>query len=237
MARPSAQPPGGLPVLSRGKHRSHRSGACFMEMAAFLAGERWSDHPRCTHPLLAGLARLVNDHTSDANRSGLAELIPSVIGLTSDDVRVDARLAVRCATVALPIVSAERQNALAVGILTADRMLAELDGRPVQILEERSRWALDQAPLSARWAARYVGTRRISTKAFRQRSAPNTVRCAVEGIAEACVPNSDELLRELLVGAIRDCESVGRHPTDQPPLPSQAAEAPVPARRSQQSHR
>ena len=40
-----------VPILSRGKHRNPRKGACFMEMASYLAGERWSDHPRCTHPL------------------------------------------------------------------------------------------------------------------------------------------------------------------------------------------
>src|SRR4029077_9468441 len=55
-----------VPVLSRGKHRHPRQGACFMELASFVAGERWSDHPACTHPLLASLARLVNDATSDA---------------------------------------------------------------------------------------------------------------------------------------------------------------------------
>ena len=49
--------PDGMPVLSRGKHRSPRRGACFMELASVLAGERWSDHPACTHPLLAQLAR------------------------------------------------------------------------------------------------------------------------------------------------------------------------------------
>ena len=64
-----------------------------MELVSFLAGERWSDHPSCTHPLLAGLARLVNDCTSDANRRRLAPLLPSVIGLTSADVRVDVRIA------------------------------------------------------------------------------------------------------------------------------------------------
>ena len=73
-----------LPVLWRGKHRTPRKGA-FMELASYLAGERWSDHPECTHPLLAGIARLVNDHTSDQGRHCLAELIPSVIGLTGDD--------------------------------------------------------------------------------------------------------------------------------------------------------
>src|SRR6188474_3722894 len=92
--------PDGVPVLSRGRHRSARRGACFMEFASFLAGERWSDHPSCTHPLLAGLARLVNDCTSDANRRRLAPLLPSVIGLTSADVRVDVRIALRCARTA-----------------------------------------------------------------------------------------------------------------------------------------
>ena len=79
-----------VPILSRGKHRNPRKGACFMELASYLAGERWSDHPRCTHPLLASVARLVNDLTSDAHRSRLAGLIPCVIGMTSDDPRIDA---------------------------------------------------------------------------------------------------------------------------------------------------
>ena len=52
------QPPALLPVLSRGKHRNPRKGACFMEFASLLAGERWSDHPACTHPLLAAVAQL-----------------------------------------------------------------------------------------------------------------------------------------------------------------------------------
>src|SRR5438045_9530973 len=99
--RNPTQLPASLPLLSRGKHRNPRKGACFMELASVLAGERWSDHPACTHPLLAALARHVNDHTSDAGRERLAGLIPSVIGLTSDDPRVDARIALRCPITAL----------------------------------------------------------------------------------------------------------------------------------------
>ena len=49
--------PSVMPILSAGRHRSPRQGACFMEFASYLAGERWSDHPACTHPLLAALAR------------------------------------------------------------------------------------------------------------------------------------------------------------------------------------
>ena len=43
--RNNHQQPVVLPILSRGKHRSPRKGACFMEFASLLAGERWSDHP------------------------------------------------------------------------------------------------------------------------------------------------------------------------------------------------
>jgi hypothetical protein len=86
MVRYDDQLPALLPVLSRGKHRSPRKGACFMEFASLLASERWSDHPACTHPLLAAVACHINDYTSDADRARLAELIPSVIGLTGDDL-------------------------------------------------------------------------------------------------------------------------------------------------------
>jgi hypothetical protein len=196
-----------VPVLSRGKHRNPRRGACFMEMASYLAGERWSDHPACTHPLLAGLARLVNDHSSDAGRQKLAVLIPSVIGLTSDDLHVDARIALRCATTALPVAAAERQNVLAVSVYACDRMLATLDGRPVDQLEESSRRALEQVPLAARWAARFTTGFASSPKGFRRQAAPSTVRYAVDGIAKACIPDPDTLLRELLAGAIGDCQA------------------------------
>lgn len=50
-----------LPMLSRGKHRNPARARASWSLASFLAGERWSDRPRCTHPLLAHLARLVND--------------------------------------------------------------------------------------------------------------------------------------------------------------------------------
>ena len=116
-----SQLPALLPMLSRGKHRNPRKGACFMEFASLLAGERWSDHPACTHPLLAAVARHVNDHTSDAGRQRLAGLIPSVIGLTGDDLHIDARIALGSATMALPVVAADRQRVMAVSVLSCDR--------------------------------------------------------------------------------------------------------------------
>ncbi|MGZ4610513.1 MAG: hypothetical protein ACXV2H_09685 [Actinomycetes bacterium] len=173
-----------------------------MELASFLAGERWSDHPRCTHPLLSSLARTVNDCTSDAGRSRLAVLIPSVIGLTSDDLRVDAAIALRAARTALPVAALDRQRVMAVAVLTADRVLARLEGRDV--LQDSSRRALEQAPEAAGWARQFSREIGVSPRGFRRHSAPSTVRCAVLAVAEACVPDPDVLLHDMLAGAISD---------------------------------
>jgi len=200
----SASVPQLMPVLSRGKHRNARKGACFMEMASVLAGERWSDHPRCTHPLLAELARLVNDLTSDESRNELAVLVPDVVGLTSDDVQLDARIALRCACVALPLASQERQNVLAVGLLTAEQVLTEASGTRDSAVTREVDAAFAAVPEAARWSRRFVRRTGISTKGFRRHAAPTTVRVAVTGIAEACVSNPDAVLRRLLTDVIAD---------------------------------
>jgi hypothetical protein len=77
--------PDQLPVLSRGWHRGPEDGACVMEYVSVLAGTRFTDHPRCTPPALAALARLVNDRiVDDGVRSELALLAPDLIGIRSD---------------------------------------------------------------------------------------------------------------------------------------------------------
>jgi hypothetical protein len=211
MSDQNVQPPDLLPILSPGKHRRPRTGACFMELVSLLAGERWSDHPACTHPLLAAVARHVNDHTSDAGRQRLAQLIPSVIGLTGEDPHIDARMALRSATMALPVVAANRQRVMAVSVLACDRVLAELDGRAAGSLEEQSRLALAEVPQAAGWAYQFTSGVRPSHKGFRRQAAPTIVQDAVEGIAQACVPDPDGMLRGLLVQAIGVCAAwIGR---------------------------
>lgn len=183
-----------------------------MEYVSFLAGERWSDHPACTHPLLAGVARGVNDQISDDARAGLVDLIPSVIGLTGDDPRIDAAIAMRCAAIALPVVAEHRQRALAVGLLVARQVYSDLDEGTGQSMDssklfEDAEYALSRAPLAARWARDFTTGNHLAPRAFQRRSAPCMVRVAITGIAEACIRDPDAVLHELLSSVIDDCRS------------------------------
>jgi hypothetical protein len=205
---PTVTAPNLMPVLSRGKHRNLRRGACFMEMASFLAGERWSDHPVCTHPLLAEMARLVNDCVTDQLRPQLIPMIPSVIGLTSDDLRMDVAIALRSAAVALPIAAEPRQRVLATAIHRCERVLAGLDGRDPDSLSLQSRQVLDQVPDAKAWARSFSSRQRVSLRTFRKQVAPHIVNIAVEGIALACAPDVEQRLIELLASTIADCEAL-----------------------------
>jgi hypothetical protein len=70
-----------MPVLNRGRHRNPSRGACFMEYTALLAGERFTDQPRCVDGELAAVLRGVNDMLSDVDRRLLLPLLGRAIGL------------------------------------------------------------------------------------------------------------------------------------------------------------
>jgi hypothetical protein len=54
-----------------------------MEATAVLAGEPHSDRPACVHPVLATLARVVNDAVADEVRATLLPLSVRLIGTAS----------------------------------------------------------------------------------------------------------------------------------------------------------
>jgi len=205
---PTATAPESMPVLSRGKHRNPRRGACFMEMASFLGGERWSDHPACTHPLLAEMARLVNDSAGDEFRARLVPLIPSVIGLTGDDPHLDVAIALRAAGAALPIAAEPRQRVLATALLSCERVLAVLDGRDLSSLSCSTRQVLDQVPEAEKWARTFSDGHPVSQRTFRAKTAPRIVHIAVESIALACAADVERRLIDLLASTIADCEAL-----------------------------
>lgn len=197
-----------VPVLSRGRHRRNGArGACFMEFASFLAGERWSDHPKCTHPLLSALARAVNDCTTDEGRTRLVPLIPDVVGLNPSDPRASAVIALHCARTALAVVPADLARVMAVSVLACERYLATLDGLPADHLGARSRLALERQPGALRWARDFIAqVGPVDYRGFDSHAGASTIRQAVTAVRS--VTDADDELRAMLAGAIDACRRV-----------------------------
>jgi hypothetical protein len=66
--------------LARGRHASPEAGVCVMELASMLAGEPFSDRPRCVSPVIAGFLRSYNDLIDDRRRQDLYGCAAAVIG-------------------------------------------------------------------------------------------------------------------------------------------------------------
>lgn len=203
--------PDGVPILSPGSHRSPRSGACFMEFASFLAGERWSDHPSCTHPLLAHLARRVNDLIGHDARQQLVPLIPLVVGRSGDE-HTWLTLPVTVAGTPILEVPEATQRVLAAGLMSARRVCAE-EGPEFDLTARQAQDALDLVPGAVGWLEQLPGPARITPKIFAKRCAPTMIRCAADGIVATGDSDADARLRALLETAIAACPApVRMHP-------------------------
>ncbi|CUR54274.1 conserved hypothetical protein [metagenome] len=198
--------PDAIPVLSPGRHRTPRKGACFMEFASYLAGERWSDHPGCTHPALAALARGVNDSVSDEARGELVSLIPEVVGLTGDEPSLDLWIALHAAQAAIRIAPETRQRVLALAIMKAESELAEAEGREPGTMTTDSRKALDDAPGARSWAQGYL--REHEPARVRPSNVAAVLENAMIGINQSVSPHKDALLVGLLSSAIAHFQTV-----------------------------
>jgi hypothetical protein len=82
-------------TLGRGRHSDPSKGACVMELASMLAGERFSDHPRSVCPVIARYLRALNDGLDDERRQGLYGLAANVVG-TAGSRRERARRRTLC---------------------------------------------------------------------------------------------------------------------------------------------
>jgi hypothetical protein len=78
--------------LLAGGHDSIDEGACLLEAVSYVAGEPWSDHPRCVSPVLAAFGRSWNDVLDDATRQRLKVYIPRLID-TAGSPEIDERRA------------------------------------------------------------------------------------------------------------------------------------------------
>jgi hypothetical protein len=158
-AAPAAWVPDAMPVLSRGKHKNPSRGACFLEYTALLAGEPFTDAPRCVDRELAAVLRHANDTLCEADRPRLVPLLGRAIGLAvrppvagpgEPDERIVARFAQT--TVALHRAVSARFMAAIGHVPTQDELRLHDDGRDVDDLF----WYLMLAPTVLRTSADYV---------------------------------------------------------------------------------
>ena len=71
--------------LARGKHSSPRHGACVMELASMVAGERFSDRPRSVSPVIAAFLRGYNDLVDDRRRQDLIRYASEAVGTAASE--------------------------------------------------------------------------------------------------------------------------------------------------------
>ncbi len=67
------------------------SGACAMELAAYVAGEDWTDHPDCVDLALGAACRAANDRGPQWVRDAIRDCIPLLIGTRLDRKAQQAR--------------------------------------------------------------------------------------------------------------------------------------------------
>src|SRR4051812_15218315 len=67
-------------TLGKGRHDSPEQGACVIELASMLAGERFSDHPASVCPVIAGFLRGYNDLLPAGEEDELYAYASRVVG-------------------------------------------------------------------------------------------------------------------------------------------------------------
>lgn len=77
--------------LAPGSHSSPRDGVCAVELASLLAGEKFSDRPRCVCRVVAASLRSFNDRASHADRQRLIPYARRAVGTRGDRELTRAR--------------------------------------------------------------------------------------------------------------------------------------------------
>ncbi len=88
--------------LRPGSHSSPDDGMCVVELASLLAGEAFSDHPRCVSRVAAAFLRGYNDEIDARRRQDLVPLAGELVGSACSTERELAQ-ARRCRRWARPL--------------------------------------------------------------------------------------------------------------------------------------
>ncbi len=176
-------------VLSRGRHRTPAQGLCLMELTALLSGTAHTDRPVTAHPVLAAIARVTNDASSDAARAQLLPLAARLLDTRTQDPAV-----------ALTLVAISCETALA--------------ATPLPLWAPRLRRGLRQA--QRRLSSLRTGTTVTTLTAREIRRAERTATLAAASLAFAPTADRDAVLRDLLLECLHAVDATpaaSPHPT------------------------
>src|SRR5690349_8368027 len=97
--------------LERGKHARPDDGVCVMELASMLAGEPFSDTPKCVCPVISAFLRRYNDIVDDRRRQDLYAYASLAVG-SKASWSVTRRRARRCVDFAAQLSGRRRAGTL-----------------------------------------------------------------------------------------------------------------------------
>ena len=178
------------PSLSRGAHLSPEDGTCLMEAVAMAADLPFSDAPACIPALLAHLARLANDASSESGRQPLSTLIPALVATRTDDSRQAARVAAHVALACTTFGLAQRPTLLLAWLHRRAAREVQLEG------PERSAAG---RPLAAAHASRRA---RIRRRLFVSGPGARAVEAAVDTCLRLPLRERDAALSALLQASL-----------------------------------
>jgi len=199
-----AKMPTALPILAAGRHRSPRHGACLMEYTSVLAGERFSDSPKCTDPVLAAVARAVNDYSTDEARQRIAPYAGDLTTTHGAGDEVQRGIVRRCILTALRHAEGTRRHVLLVALLGLDRAAVGAEhGWDRSMLSVDSEIALLGHDSGLADAAAYVAVLPVTVGEHARRALGVDVEIAVATIAESAGA-PDDVLFELFLECLDD---------------------------------
>jgi hypothetical protein len=175
-----------------------------MEYVSVLAGGPFTDAPACTDPVLATIARAVNDYSGDAMRQQLAVLASDLTVAGQLETTDQQALARRCLLTALPFSTGSRRRVLIVGVLGLERASAgsTTGYSPVEVGLD-AEFALLGCDTAVREAVERLEELPVPLAQHRRRGLAAAIELAVTTIAEEAT-EADELLYRLLVSCLDD---------------------------------
>jgi hypothetical protein len=146
--------------LSRGSHKSWEQGACVMEAASYVAGEPWSDHPKCASRVITGFLVSWNDSLDDDARQMLKPLIPRLVGTRTSAKDETTRawmstdwLARECAPAFLRLAGLTEQAETLENLAPLTGRASAVKAQPSLDQARANAWAARDAAMDAAWAA------------------------------------------------------------------------------------